>query len=173
MIAAMMNRMPFSFLWVLCTAAVAQTQYGTANVPQTSVKTRPPNACPWLTQGSAARALGGDVSVTVNVSEAGEGSCKFDRQQGSSGSLQILVSKAPLPACTAENTKLVGVGNEAESCRPPGTRGEAVEMVSSRVRDLHFTVTLTSREQKTSAKSPDPKDDALEQIAEQVAGNLY
>jgi hypothetical protein len=46
-------------------------------------------------------------------------------------------------------------------------------MVSSRVRDLHFTVTLTTREQKSQAKPADLQDDALEQIAEQVAGNLY
>jgi hypothetical protein len=168
----MTNRVPLWLLLLLCSAAAAQTQYGTPNVPQAGVKTRAQNACPWLTQGSAAKALGGDVSVTVNVSEAGEGSCKFSRQQGLPDSLQILVSKAVLPACPAENTKLAGIGNEAESCRPSSERGEAIEMVSSRVRDLHFIVTLTSREQK-GVKSQDPKEDALEQIAEQVAGNLY
>jgi cell division protein ZapA (FtsZ GTPase activity inhibitor) len=46
-------------------------------------------------------------------------------------------------------------------------------MVSGRVRDLHFTVTLTSSGQKSAVKLPDVQEDALEQIAEQIAGNLF
>jgi len=34
-------------------------------------------------------------------------------------------------------------------------------------------VTLTSREQKSPVKLPDVQEDALEQIAEQIAGNLF
>jgi hypothetical protein len=34
-------------------------------------------------------------------------------------------------------------------------------------------VTRSSRGQKRAAKSPDVQEDALEQIAEQVAGNLF
>jgi hypothetical protein len=45
-------------------------------------------------------------------------------------------------------------------------------MISSRVRDLYFTVTLASRGQKNSPKA-DVQNDAPEQIAEQVAGSLY
>lgn len=156
---------------LLSSAAVAQTQYGAA--PKTASPSHASTGCPWLTEGSAARALGGEVSVTVKVSDTGEGACRFSRQPGSMDALEILVSKATLPACPAESTPLKGIGNEAATCRPHSSRAEAVEMISSRVRNLHFTVTLTTRGQKSAVKSVDPQDDALEQIAEQVAGNLY
>jgi hypothetical protein len=46
-------------------------------------------------------------------------------------------------------------------------------MVSSRVRDLYFTVTHTSRVMKRPVKLSEGQEDPLEQIAEQIAGNLY
>ena len=153
--------------------AAQQAQYGTPAAPHKVSPARSQKSCPWLTEGSAAKALGGDVSVTVNVADTGEGSCKFTRQQDSSDSLDILISKAALPTCPAESTKLVGIGNEASLCKPPGSHSEAVEMVSSRVRDLHFTVTRASRRLKSTTKSTDAQEDVITQIAEQVAGNLY
>ena len=163
-------------LLLLSTSAMAQTQYGTA--PKPGSMAHASTGCPWLTEGSAAQALGGEVSVTVKVSDMGEGLCNFSRRQVSTDSLEILVSKAALPTCPPDSTSLKGIGNGALSCRPHGSRAEAVEMISSRVRDFHFTVTLTTRGQKTPAKpdepqATDPQNDALEQIAEQVAGNLY
>lgn len=166
----MLNRVLFSFM-LLSSAAAAQTQYGTA--PKTAAPARAVTGCPWVTEGSAARALGGEVSVTVKVSDAGEGSCRFARQPGSTDVLEILVSKATLPTCPAESADLKGIGNEAATCRPHSSRTDSVEMISSRVRDLHFTVTLTARAQKSLSNPADPQNGALEQIAEQVAGNLY
>jgi hypothetical protein len=171
----MLNSVLFSLL-LFSSAALGQTQYGTT--PKSAAPARAGHGCPWLTEGSAARALGGQVSVTVKVSDMGEGLCSFARQPGSADSLEILVSKAALPACPAESTSLKGIGNEAATCRSHSSRAEAVEMISSRVRDLHFTVTMTTHAQKTAAKPADsqpadPQNDALEQIAEQVAGNLY
>jgi hypothetical protein len=157
-------------------AAGAQTQYVIPNASSSASQSAHENsskaACPWLTQGSAATVLGGDISVTARVSDAGEGFCRFSRQQGSDF-LEILVSRASLPRCPSGSTELKGIGNEAKSCSHPGSRGESVEMVSSRVRDLYFSVMFTSRGLKSGMKSPDAHDDALEQIAEQVAGNLY
>lgn len=127
--------------------------------------------CPWLTAGSAAHALGGDVSVTVTVSNGNEGSCRFSRQDGSANALEIVVAKNVAATCPAGSPKLIGIGNEATRCRIPGTRGDTAEMLSSRVRDLHFSIVL--REQKRSAKPGDTQDDALEQLGEQVAGNLF
>ena len=159
-------------LWLLLVSgAAAQTQYGTA--PKAGPTAHARTGCPWLTQGNAAWALDGDVSVTVNVSNIGEGSCVFSRQQAPSDSLEILVSKSALPACPPESGTLKGIGNEAATCRPPASHGESREMINSRVRDLHFTVTRASRRQKSTAKLTDAQDDELEQIAEQVAGNLY
>ncbi len=166
----MLNRVLFSFM-LLSSAAAAQTQYGTA--PKTAAPARAVTGCPWVTEGSAARALGGEVSVTVKVSDAGEGSCRFARQPGSTDVLEILVSKATLPTCPAESADPKGIGNEAATCRPHSSRTDSVEMISSRVRDLHFTVTLTARAQKSLSNPADPQNGALEQIAEQVAGNLY
>jgi hypothetical protein len=157
----------FSLLLAYSTAAL-QAQYDKPSVPQSGSHAPSHTTCPWLTQGSASRALGGDVSTKVSVSDKGEGSCRFLREQRSPDALKILVSKNALASCPAQSTELKGIGNQAAMCRVKG-----LEMVSGRVRDLHFTVTLTSRGQRTPAKLPDVQEDALEQIAEQVAGNLF
>ena len=158
-------------LLLLSTVALAQTQYGTA--PKATRPVPAQKGCPWLTEGTAAHALGGDVSVTASVSDIGEGLCSFSRRQDADDSLEILVSKAALPACPPESTSLKGIGNEALACRPHASQGHAVEMISSRVRDFRFTVTLTTLDQKASPKPVDAQNDALEQVAEQVAGSLY
>jgi hypothetical protein len=159
----------------LAPAAVAQSSqsgYGQKST-QAGSQTSSHIGCPWFTEGSAAKMLGGGVSVTASVSNTGEGSCRFARQQGPSTSLEILVSKNSLHSCPAGSVKLTGIGNEAAECRLPASHGEAAKMVSSRVRELHFTVTLTDHAQRASAKLMDGEDDVLAQIAEQVAGNLY
>lgn len=155
---------------MLSSAAMAQTQYG--GTAKSGPMTHAQVSCPWLTEGSAAHALGGEVSVTVKVAE-GEGSCNFSRQQGATESLEIAVSKAALPTCSSGGTSLRGIGNEALTCRHGGAHGESVEMISSRVRDVYFTVTLLARGQRNPARADDLQNNALEQIAEQVAGNLY
>lgn len=171
--SAMVNRNLTLLLLLASSAIAAQAQYNTPGAPGVS-HLRPQNTgCPWLTEGSAARALGGDVSVTVNVPNTGEGSCKFSRLPEFPDSLEILVSKATLPTCPPQSMQLKGIGNQAERCKRSGSRGEDIEMVSSRVRDLYFTVTLASSGKKSAEKSSGPQDDALEQIAEQVAGSLY
>jgi hypothetical protein len=157
----------FSLLLANSTAAV-QAQYGKPSAPLSDSRSRSQTTCPWLTQGSASRVLGGDVSTKVSVSDTGEGSCRFLREQRSPDTLKVLVSKNALASCPAESKELKGIGNQAAMCRVNG-----VEMVSGRVRDLHFTVTLTSREKKSPVKLPDVQEDALEQIAEQIAGNLF
>ena len=164
----MLRRTLLCLLLIAYSTAAVQAQYGKPGIPSSGSKVRSQNTCPWLSQGSAARALGGDVSTKVSVSDTGEGSCRFLREQRSPDALKILVSKNALASCPTESTKLQGIGNQAVRCRVKG-----LEMVSGRVRDLHFTVTLTSREQKSPVKLPDVQEDALEQIAEQIAGNLF
>lgn len=153
-------------------AAKEQASYDKPSVPNNNSPARLQNSCPWLTQGSASKALGGDVSMKVSVSDTGRSSCIFLRQ-GSRDSLEIFVSKGPVSACPTGSTELKGIGNQAERCKARGSRGGSVDMVSGRVRDLHFAVTRSSPGQKRTVKSPDVQDDALEQIAEQVAGNLF
>jgi hypothetical protein len=163
----------FALLLLAAFSAAPQAQYGTPGIPHSSSQTGSRTNCPWLTEGSAAKVLGGNVSVMVAMTNIDEGSCKFVRQQDSTDSLEVLVNKAALITCSAENIRLQGIGNNAARCKLPGPHKEVVEMVSSQVRDLHFTVTLTYRRQENLTKAADAQGDILEQIAEQVAGNLY
>jgi hypothetical protein len=149
-----------------------RAQDKSTNYPLNSPQSTSPIVCPWFTQGSAARAIGSDVFVTENVSNENEGSCKFLSRQDSMNSLEILVGKASVPTCPTDSARLTGIGNEATRCRLRESHGDLVEMVSSRVREIHFSITLSLHGQKSS-KSSDPSNDTLQQIAEQVAGNLY
>jgi hypothetical protein len=156
---------------LLLAAAPLRAQYGDPAKKDVhpSAQMAPHAVCPWLSVGSAGHALDGDVSVTANVANLSEGSCKFSRQAGVADSLEIVVGKAAMPGCPAGAAELRGIGNEALRCRMPGSRSEA-EMISSRVRDVPFAIILSLHGQK---KAQSPADDALEQVAEQVAGNLY
>jgi hypothetical protein len=148
-------------------------QYANPSAPQAAPQAKLPPACPWLTLGTAAKMLGGDVSVVLNVSDSGEGSCKFSREQGPTGVLEIVVTKAGLPGCPANSVALPGIGNEANICRRAGPHGEVVQMVSSRVRDQHFVVTITSREHEKAARRPEPQDEPIARVSEEVAGSLF
>jgi hypothetical protein len=161
------------FLLLLASSTAAeQAQYDKPVIPQSAPHARPRTPCPWLTQGSAARLLGGDVSIKVSVSDTGEGSCRFV-QEGSHNTLEILVSNAALTSCPTGSTGLQGIGNQAAKCNAPGSHSGSGYMVSGHVRDLHFTVTQTARGQKRPVKLSAVQQDALEQVAEQIAGNLY
>jgi hypothetical protein len=147
-----------------------QAQYGKPIVPQSGPPAPLQTTCPWLTQGSASSLLGGDVSIKVHLSDTGAGSCRFLRPHDS---LEILVSKAALTSCPTGSIALKGIGNQAARCEAPGSHSGGVDMISGRVRDLHFTVTRTAHGQKRPVRLPDAQQDPLEQIAEQIAGNLF
>jgi hypothetical protein len=161
------------FLLFFASTAAMLAQYSAppAKPSDSSLPSQP--TCPWLTAGSAARALGGDVSVSVSTTNNNDGSCKFLKLQDSRDSLQIQVGKDSPSGCPGEHTNLVGIGNEAAECKLPGSRGETIDMVTSRVRNVHFNVTLTIFGQKVSARPSYESGVPLEQIAEQIAGNLY
>jgi hypothetical protein len=145
----------------------AQTPSGNAS------QAKPPVVCPWLTQGTVAGLLGGDVSVAANVSDSGEGSCKFTREQGPPDTLEIVVSRSALSGCPADSVPLRAIGNEAVMCKHADPRGEETQMISSRVRDQHFIVTIATHGHEKAAKAQDPQDEPIARIAEQVAGSLY
>jgi hypothetical protein len=169
----MQNRLLLLALGLFCSPMALVAQY-TNPAPQASApQTKLPPACPWLTEGTAAKMLGGDVSVVLNVSDSGEGSCKFSRKQGPAETLEIVVKKADLPGCPTDSVALRGIGNEATMCRHAGPNGEVVQMVSSRVRDQHFLVTITSRTHEKAAKAQDPQDEPVARVSEQVAGSLF
>lgn len=157
-----------SLLFVLlavCSLQAQQTTYSKPTSPHPGSLAPAQPACLWLTQGSAARFLGSDVSLKLSSPEAPKRFCRFV-QQPSQDSLEIVVSKGALASCPAGSTALRGIGNQAAKCKGPGAHAE---MVSGRVREFFFTVTHRSLTRKTI----DAQDDALEQIAEQVAGNLF
>jgi len=130
--------------------------------------------CPWLTQGSAAAMLGGDVSSVIKLTPPGEGSCVFSLQQGAAMySLEVVVEGTPRTVCPPTSPKLLGIGNEAVACRLQRSPNDAVEVVSSRVRTLYFTVSLKIQGAANPGIPLIKQRDIVERAAEQVAGNLF
>lgn len=172
----MLHRALLFCLLVAPSLAGEQAQYGKPNLPQAGSQTgsqaRSQTTCPWLTPGSASKMLGGDVSMKVSLPDTGKSFCRF-LQEGSHESLEIFVSKDALASCPAGSKALTGIGNQAARCKAPGLHSGGADMVSGRVRDLYFTVIHASRVMKRPVKLSDGQEDPLEQIAEQIAGNLY
>jgi hypothetical protein len=129
--------------------------------------------CAWLTEGSAASLLGGEVSPTASLSDSGEGSCKFMRRQEPFDSLEVTVSKSALPTCPPISTNLVGIGNPTSMCRILGAHGLAAVLISGRVRDFYFTVSVDYSKRKTPPQSTELREDLMALVADQVAGNLF
>lgn len=154
---------------LLCAVSVA-AQSGTGTYGNAKSA---PTTCPWLTAGTAAGALGGDVVANVSATSAFEGTCRFERRDDAKEYLAIRVSAAPLAACPAGSTPLHGIGNDAERCRVSASRGVTEEMASGRVRDVHFTVVIANRTDRKNAQPPDPNDDTLARMADEVSGNLF
>jgi hypothetical protein len=70
-----------------------------------------------------------------------------------------------VPSCPAGSAHVAGIGVQASRCRLP--LAHETQMISSRVREVNLAVTVSTN------KSGDPAEGAIEQIAEQVAGNLF
>jgi len=158
-------------VWLLLPAICAAP--GLAQSAQGAYGSSPMAAhgCPWLTEGTAAHALGGEISVTVSVTNATEGTCRFTRRDETAVFLAIHVSAAALAGCPAGSPPLHGIGNEAARCRVSTSHGVSEEMASGRVRDVHFTVVMVGRSGRRDARSTEP--DELARIADEVTGNLF
>jgi hypothetical protein len=115
--------------------------------------------CPWLTEGSAAKALGGDVDVIMNVTSSTQGTCTFVKTSHPQEQLKVLVGAGNIPSCPAGSARVIGVGNQASRCHLP----HSAQMISGNVRAVDMAITLSGNQ----------PEDALQQIAEQVAGNLF
>jgi hypothetical protein len=133
--------------------------------------------CPWATLGSAATVLGGDPTSIVQLSEKakGEGSCTFSITDAvSKQTLRVVVGKAAAQnPCPSGSAPLAGVGNGAIMCTMRHGSEEVVEMIVSRVRATHFTVSISIRRKGSKNASVGHYEDGLKMIAEQVAGNLF
>jgi hypothetical protein len=122
-------------------------------------------ACPWLTEGSAANALGGKVRVILSLASPTQGTCTFVKTEDPQDQLKIIVGAGNVPSCPAGSAHVIGIGVQASRCRLP--LAHETQMISSRVREINLAVTVSTN------KSGDPAEGAIEQIAEQVAGNLF
>ena len=136
--------------------------------------------CPWLTTGSAAVALGGDVTMEAQASGNWNGSCKFEHHSEKvTQTIEILLSKADSHPCPTGSTNLKALGNGAVQCAHTNPNGDESDTIAGRVRDAYFVVTMTNvagaiREPSEHARSSDPFEASpLEQVAEQVVGNLF
>jgi hypothetical protein len=118
--------------------------------------------CPWVTEGSAAKVLGGEVHAILNVASPTQGTCTFVNTARPQEQLKVLVGAANVPACPAGSAKVIGVGDQASRCHLP----HSAQMISGNVRTVDMAITL-------SGSSGNQSDDAIQQIAEQVAGNLF
>lgn len=136
---------------------------------QLAASTPAPAPCPWLTKGTAVAALGGEVTTRIVAPESMKGSCSYSLLTSPAASIEVVVDTSPLPACPANATALKGIGNEALRCKIPAKPNER-EMISGRVRNHYFTVTIRAT---THATSNSEESDWLQRIAEQVAGNLF
>jgi len=120
--------------------------------------------CPWVTQGSADVVLGGDSTAAVEVSQSGQGVCSFRLDQGgSTNTLRVAVGRSAEGSCPAGSPALRGIGNEATMCTVRRSHSEVVETI--------FSITI----RRKSSQPPEVGhfEDAIKQIAEQVAGNLF
>jgi hypothetical protein len=142
------------------------------NYPAAPSKGYPPpppasseTACPWLTEGSAANALGGKVRVILSLASPTQGTCTFVKTEDPQDQLKIIVGAGNVPSCPAGSAHVAGIGVQASRCRLP--LAHETQMISSRVREVNLAVTVSTN------KSGDPAEGAIEQIAEQVAGNLF
>jgi hypothetical protein len=167
---------------VLMTApgtATALAQYQPAQSQPTQAQPiQAQSVCPWFTLGSAAWFLGGDVTVTARSGGNWEGSCRFVRTtRAMSATIEILIGKVNTHTCPEASTKVPALGNEAVQCR---RANDHADIIAGRARDAYFVVSLTNVPAAAdSEKAPNahPGDrfnaSLVEQVAEQVVGNLY
>jgi hypothetical protein len=139
-----------------------------------------PAVCPWLAAGTAARVLGEPIVISAHSESNWEGGCSFVRQSsGKMRAIEIQVSKANPHACPDNSTKLNALGNDAVQCRRSTKKDEVSDLITGRVRDAYFVVTMTNLPEavREPGGSTHPADlygaSGLEQIAEQVAGSLF
>jgi hypothetical protein len=149
-------------------------------VPVAGLAAQTASLCPWLSSGSAAKVLGGNISVVAHANGNWEGSCQFVRgDEGKSESIDILIGKVDTHPCPQTSTKVIALGNEAVQCSHPTQASQQVDIITGRMRDVYFTVTMTDVPNATRQLPSDAHlsgqfgASPLERIAEQVVGNLY
>lgn len=138
-----------------------------------------PVSCPWFSSGSAQAVLGGPVLANLQVEGNAQGSCEFTSQPGgNTRTLRILAGKADTHACPLGSPQLKALGNEAMQCRFTDAQRNRWDVIAGRMRDVFFVVSMSNVPDAAAAPSAegrlaDPYSASiLEQVAEQVVGNL-
>jgi hypothetical protein len=139
--------------------------------------------CPWINEATASAILDGPVKMTVKTNNPGHGICQFSRQQpGVLRQLRIsvdMMSSVPkqfptyLAQCRSKTTPLQAIGNEAVMCAIERRKSEYTESVVGRVRDLAFTVGVSSSVENDPSMTAEMRREKANLVAEQVAGMLF
>ena len=139
--------------------------------------------CPWISQATASGLLGGKTTPTIKLDATGQlGTCTFTFHRPQQ-SIVLHIAVAPYPAapsplsqlataCTSSTSAVPAIGNEALACHSnhPGSIGE---LMIGRVRDILFTLTLTSTAIQNAPLDRAALQSTLHAAAEQVTGNLF
>jgi hypothetical protein len=107
--------------------------------------------------------MGGAVNASAHVAN-GEGSCEFAREDDSLR-LRIVVGHQRPNEC-AKGAPLTGIGEDSVLCVEDAA-GEHRERIRGRVRSSYFLLTMMAQTASASLRS------SLEQVGEEVAGNLF
>jgi hypothetical protein len=144
---------------IFLAVSLSAQNYPTKKPPSSNPSSSAVPACPWVTEGSAAKVLGGEVHAILNVASPTQGTCTFVKTSRPQEQLKVLVGAGKIPSCPAGSAKVIGVGDQASRCHLP----HSAQMISGNVRAVDMAITLSGNQ----------TEDALQQIAEQVAGNLF
>lgn len=139
--------------------------------------------CRWMNEGTASGILGGPVTLTVNVTDQGDGVCDFSRQHGAAiRHLRISVfSMTDIPKefpsylaqCPPKSAALRAIGNEAVFCASQGGAAPHAEKVVGRVRAQAFMVDVSSTVKDDPSMTQEMRREKVNLAAELVAGILF
>lgn len=173
----MLTRSIALFLLTLLFAVNDRAQYTEAKHVQSDEKPLVVSRCPWLTKGTAAKVLNDEVIVNTDITDtsgAKHGSCRFVSERALTKYIEIRVGSAELSRCSNGGRTLRGVGNEAVRCEVTMPSGPVSEVIQGRVRNHYFMVSMSGSDHESTPPSAHVVEaDALEKLAEQVAGNLF
>ena len=141
-------------------------------------------ACPWLNEATALGILGGSVgSPMTGVPLVSSTACNFTYRDGKAlRMLRITVAEAKNPnqtmsgyklQCGSRATPLRGIGNEAVLCSGDARLHAYSEQVIGRVRNQVFTVTVSTSMRNDPSMGREALQEKAENVAEEVAGNLF
>ncbi|HUN85964.1 MAG TPA: hypothetical protein VMU48_16415 [Terracidiphilus sp.] len=149
-------------------------------VPAVTAWAQTQTSCPWFTAGSAAKVLGGDVTIMAHSTGNWEGSCLFTRKTDSSlQDIEILIGKVKSDPCPVGSPRVIALGNEAMQCQRMTAAAQPEITIAGRIKDVYFVISMVNPspapgESPAGARHPDSGGASLiEQVAEQVVGNLY